>query len=153
MKELHRENKGFSLVELIVVVLILGILAVAVSPQVMKWVGKSRISADLANAKELKYGMQTVLADWQGRGGINHETQDFLLEIDKNGNVKSSTLEDWTDGSATETLSEVLDETMAGVYPKVQHEVLTGTDVGFRITIEKVTGKITVDCEAMNVTG
>ena len=39
-------NKGFSLVELIVVVLIMGILAVALTPQVMKWVEKSRVSTD-----------------------------------------------------------------------------------------------------------
>lgn len=42
-----RNNKGFSLVELVVVVLIMAIVAVALAPQVMKWVENSRISSDL----------------------------------------------------------------------------------------------------------
>ena len=41
-------NKGFSLVELIVVVLIMAIIAVALAPQVMKWVNNSRVSSDVA---------------------------------------------------------------------------------------------------------
>jgi len=45
-KKLRRNNKGFSLVELIVVVLIMAIIAVALAPQVMKWVGNSRSSSD-----------------------------------------------------------------------------------------------------------
>ena len=43
---MKKNNKGFSLVELIVILLIMGILAVALTPQVMKWVDKSRIAAD-----------------------------------------------------------------------------------------------------------
>ncbi|MCI5848904.1 MAG: type II secretion system GspH family protein, partial [Lachnoclostridium sp.] len=38
MKRTKKNNKGFSLVELIVVVLIMAIIAVALAPQVMKWV-------------------------------------------------------------------------------------------------------------------
>ena len=83
MKQLKRENKGFSLVELVVVVLILGILAVAVTPQVMKWVGKSKIITDKANAKEIKYGLQVALTDWQKRGGKIDASADFTLDIKK----------------------------------------------------------------------
>ena len=45
MKKMN--NKGFSLVELIVVVLIMAIIAVALAPQVMKWVENSRKSNDI----------------------------------------------------------------------------------------------------------
>ena len=47
MKKMN--NKGFSLVELIVVVLIMAIIAVALAPQVMKWVENSRKSTDIEN--------------------------------------------------------------------------------------------------------
>jgi len=47
MKKMN--NKGFSLVELIVVVLIMAIIAVALAPQVMKWVENSRKSNDISN--------------------------------------------------------------------------------------------------------
>lgn len=151
MKKVTRENKGFSLVELVVVVLILGILTVAVTPQVMKWVGKSKISADKANANELKYAAQTALSDWQERGGEISASADFELEIDKDGAIIASTLKDWTDGTATESLKDVIDETLAGEYPKVQYDVLTGS-VGFRITVEQGTGRITVSCKAQTVT-
>jgi prepilin-type N-terminal cleavage/methylation domain-containing protein len=51
---MKKNNKGFSLVELIVVVLIMGILAVALTPQVMKWVDKSRIAADKDTIQAVK---------------------------------------------------------------------------------------------------
>ncbi len=51
---MKKNNKGFSLVELIVVVLIMGILAVALTPQVMKWVDKSRIAADKDTLQAVK---------------------------------------------------------------------------------------------------
>lgn len=151
MKSLKREHKGFSLVELIVVVLILGILAVAVTPQVMKWVGKSKILTDKANAKELKYGIQVALTDWQKRGGKIEQANDFTLDIQKDGTLGTCT-NNWTDGTATESLKDVIDETFASEYPKVQYEVLTGTDVGFRITVAKESGMITVTCQAQSVT-
>ena len=49
MNNVKKNNKGFSLVELIVVVLIMAIIAVAMAPQVMKWVDKSRQAKDSSN--------------------------------------------------------------------------------------------------------
>lgn len=57
-------NKGFSLVELIVVVLIMGIIAVALAPQVMKWVGTSKVSADESDAGNLKASINAAIADY-----------------------------------------------------------------------------------------
>lgn len=53
MKNTKKNNKGFSLVELIVVVLIMAILAVALAPQVMKWVDRSRQATDLSSYDSL----------------------------------------------------------------------------------------------------
>ncbi len=60
-----RNNKGFSLVELIVVILIMAIIAVALAPQVMKWVGTSRTSTDNNNKATLKSAISTAVADAQ----------------------------------------------------------------------------------------
>ena len=61
MKKLN--NKGFSLVELIVVVLIMAIIAVALAPQVMKWVEESRKSTDANNYDTIVEACNTALAD------------------------------------------------------------------------------------------
>ncbi len=133
-------NKGFSLVELIVVVLILGILAVAVSPQVMKWVDKSKISTDKDNANALKSSVQTALAEWQGKGNTIPATgTDYTATI--NG---SSTSLPTTWGSLT-GLDTVIAEVTAGDYPKTQYN-----SAGFSLKIEGGTGKVTVTCEAQS---
>ncbi|MCR5205798.1 MAG: type II secretion system GspH family protein [Lachnospiraceae bacterium] len=61
MKKMN--NKGFSLVELIVVVLIMAIIAVALAPQVMKWVENSRKSTDCNNYDSVVSAVNIALAD------------------------------------------------------------------------------------------
>ncbi len=63
MNKVTKDNKGFSLVELIVVVLIMGILAVALTPQVLKWVNNSRIANDNALMETLISNCQTSLTN------------------------------------------------------------------------------------------
>lgn len=63
MKRTKKNNKGFSLVELIVVVLIMAIIAVALAPQVMKWVNESRKSADASTYDSVVAACQDALAN------------------------------------------------------------------------------------------
>ena len=65
---MKKNNKGFSLVELIVVVLIMGIIAVALAPQVMKWVGTARTNSDSNTKKDIKSAIQVAVADAQNKG-------------------------------------------------------------------------------------
>ena len=57
------DNKGFSLVELIIVVAILAILVGLLAPQYLKYVEKSRKSADASNLDEMVKAIQVYAAD------------------------------------------------------------------------------------------
>lgn len=56
-------NKGFSLVELIIVIAIMVILVAVLAPQYLKYVEKSRVSTDTQTTVEFINLMQTVAAD------------------------------------------------------------------------------------------
>ena len=56
-------NKGFSLVELIVVVLIMAIIAVSLAPQVMKWVENARVATDRQTADSVVSIARLALTD------------------------------------------------------------------------------------------
>ncbi len=60
---MRKDNRGFSLVELIVVVLIMAIVAVALAPQVMKWVENSRLSKDVETRNSLREQCEIAIAD------------------------------------------------------------------------------------------
>ena len=58
-----KDNKGFSLVELIIVVAIVAILVGLLAPQYLKYVEKSRKSADASNLDEMVRAIQVYAAD------------------------------------------------------------------------------------------
>lgn len=58
-----KDNKGFTLVELVIVVAILAILVGLLAPQYTKYVEKSRKSADTANMDEMVRAVQVYSAD------------------------------------------------------------------------------------------
>lgn len=76
---MKKNNKGFSLVELIVVVLIMGIIAVALAPQVMKWVGTARDNSDKNTGKDIKSAIQVAVADAQNRGYVPSATSSIAF--------------------------------------------------------------------------
>lgn len=56
-------NKGFSLVELIIVIAIMAVLVGVLAPQYIKYVEKSRRSADGATVSEIASAMQVIASD------------------------------------------------------------------------------------------
>ncbi|MDE7277076.1 MAG: type II secretion system GspH family protein, partial [Lachnospiraceae bacterium] len=57
------DNKGFSLVELIIVIAIMVILVAVLAPQYLRYVEKSRVSSDTQTTVELINVMQVLAAD------------------------------------------------------------------------------------------
>ena len=57
------KNKGFSLVELIIVIAIMAILAAAIAPALIRYIDKSRRSDDVAAAETINTAAQAALAN------------------------------------------------------------------------------------------
>ena len=66
--EKKMNNKGFSLVELIVVIAIMAVLVGVLAPQFIKYVEKSRESTDIQNADSVKNVVEAYYADKEGVG-------------------------------------------------------------------------------------
>ncbi len=96
MKKMN--NKGFSLVELIVVVLIMAIIAVALAPQVMKWVENSRKSTDIENYNALVLAANTASTNEDIIAAV--KTANITISMTKT----STTTDDATTGKKFEAL-------------------------------------------------
>ena len=77
-----RDDKGFTLVELVIVVAILAILVGILAPQYTKYVEKSRKAADASNLENLVTAFKTVASD----GTEDHvDAGEYTITIGKNG--------------------------------------------------------------------
>lgn len=59
----QKNNKGFSLVELIVVIAIMAVLVGVLAPQLIKYVEKSREATDIQNADSIATAVKTYYSD------------------------------------------------------------------------------------------
>ncbi len=146
MKKLKKENKGFSLVELIVVVLILGILAVAVTPQIMNWIDKSKENKDLSYAGSVATAVESVALEYYG---VKGEIADCTYFIDKDGVTLDTPGEKNATYKNTITGQEVKDlkTEISLVVQKFQDPENKEEHNCFKIDVKKdANGVITVTC-------
>ena len=58
-------NKGFSLIELIIVIAIMAVLVAIIAPNLTKYLGSSKTSADKKNLDEIASTLNTCITDYE----------------------------------------------------------------------------------------
>ena len=154
-KVAKKNNKGFTLIELIVVIAIIAVLAAILAPQYLRYVEKSRVTADTSSAKEIANAVQTACADsdvfedvkntttvvWASGGTIKVGNADITTAQDATGtklaaelgktikNVPKMKSQKWqNNNSGTYTISITLNSTDSTV--TLTDDAPAGTDTG-----------------------
>ncbi|MDE5782351.1 MAG: type II secretion system GspH family protein [Lachnospiraceae bacterium] len=69
MKKITKNNKGFSLIELIIVIAIMAVLVAIIAPNLTKYLGSSKKNTDKKNADELAAQIQNCISDFESTDG------------------------------------------------------------------------------------
>lgn len=69
MKKITKNNKGFSLIELIIVIAIMAVLVAIIAPNLTKYLGTSKKNTDKKNADEIASQIQTCITDYETENG------------------------------------------------------------------------------------
>ena len=119
------KNKGFSLVELIIVIAIMAILAAAIAPALIRYIDKSRRSDDVAAAETINTAAQAALAnedaydEIQGAMPTTASTATALFTAPKDSPFVAITgVTGMTNGGAT--FLEELNSSCGGKAPKLK---------------------------------
>ena len=87
MKKMN--NKGFSLVELIIVIAIMAILAGAIAPALIRYIDKSRKSNDVSSGKTIKTAVETAMGNEAAYEEITNTGSGSVLTIPQNASNSS----------------------------------------------------------------
>lgn len=89
-KQKSMGNRGFSLVELIIVIAIMAILVGVMAPQLIRYVEKTNVSNDIQVADSIRMAVQTAILDPSVISDSNSET--LIQSLDVAAGVNLSTI-------------------------------------------------------------
>lgn len=90
MKKITKNNKGFSLIELIIVIAIMAVLVAIIAPNLTKYLGSSKKSTDKKNADELAAQVQNCISDFESTDGNGYVSSGGNVTITWSGSTASA---------------------------------------------------------------
>lgn len=129
-------NKGFSLVELIVVIAIMAVLVGVLAPTLIKNIEKSRKSKDEQNLDTVKGAITTVLADEKYYDLLSDNV--VTITGSDGGTITIASDSDTKPDGATNTLKQELTETISKEKVPMTSKDLKSKTIKFTITNGKV---------------
>lgn len=141
MKKMRKNNKGFSLVELIVVIAIMAILAVTLAPRLSQYVEKSRKASDQEAINTIFTAAKLANLEDPVEDGysLNLSETDGLYTVTAEG--KTWTLDDTYTEVGKEEFFKTLIE-IIGDFKLKSSDVVAGTKI--TIDSDATTGKLSV---------
>ena len=140
--KVRKNNKGFSLVELIVVIVILAILIGVTIGGIYQYVNKSRVNTDINNAASIQSTLATIATDETVDKAIttpdNGKTTDYYIQWSAKGELPKQSDTDKDKKAIADRIKEILTDG----FPKAQ------SDSTFEIKISKDDkGSISATCK------
>lgn len=140
-----KKNKGFTLVELIIVVAILAILVGLLAPQYTKYVEKSRKSADASNLDEMVNAVKIAASDGTDTIPASETGKPYTIKI---GPSSTAVENDTTDKKIEAALKEFIGEKWSAT--TLKSAKWGSTDISAKITVGN-DGSISVEYDPTTV--
>ena len=135
-----KNNKGFSLVELIVVIAIMAVLMVVLAPAMLRYVEKSRIQKDESAAAEVRNAVELALADEEVVSTLPTTGAIPAVTVKYDADKKTGKIEGGTAALLTEVKKTTPESKIAFTSKKRQAQTYTITITGDADTGYVVTG-------------
>lgn len=135
-----KDNKGFTLVELVVVIAILAILVGLLAPQYTKYVEKARKSSDASNLENMVRAVEVAIADPDDTKRVKEGT--YTITIADTATTISDNTDGTTAADADSTVVKAVTEVVSGWATTGLKSKNWGTE---KNTVTSISAKIVVN--------